>query len=71
MESWLLEMVSIILLLKIMAKRKAHNRRKVKWGDQQFDSILEFTQSHGVTRGCLHYYLKWGKKFRGHEIIRK
>ena len=49
-----------------------HNKKKVIWGDKEFESIREFKDYVGYkTTGSFHYYRKWGKKFRGHEIIVK
>ena len=46
-----------------------HNKKALEWNDLPFESLTSFAAYHSVTKGGLAYYVKWGKKFRGHEII--
>ena len=54
-----------------MGMRGGYLRKSVEWNNLQFNSIQAFADYQNVTRGGLAYYLKWGKKFRGHEIYFK
>ena len=52
-------------------KQGGHNAKKLTWNGIEFPSLAAFARYHGYkSRGSFHYYITWGKKFRGHEIIR-
>lgn len=45
--------------------------KPLTWGCQEFRSLKEFADHHGVTSGGLAYYVKYKQEWRGHEIIYK
>jgi len=53
---------------KKIEKRGGHNRRAISWNGKKYNSLRELTDSLGIQKGHLSWYLKTGKPFRGYPV---